>query len=235
MKKTAIQSFEGFTPEAKKFFYNLRNNNNKEWFEKNRHIYEKEIKEPSRQLVEEMAIHFAQLGLPYIADPKRSLFRINRDIRFSPNKEPYKTNMGAFFPFGLSNISHKSVGSPGLYFHFDHSDTFIACGIHQPEPITLKAIRVRIADEWTMLEKILKSRKFKSEFPDAWEGEPLKSMPKGFPKDHPAGKWLRLKEFTYWSPISFKDAYSPGLIELLCIKAVAAADLHNFILEAIEG
>ena len=93
--------FKGFTPEVRKFYQELEKNNNKEWFQANKARYEEFVREPAKELVYEMGLRFAKSGLPYYADPKKSLFRVNRDIRFSANKDPYKTNFGVLFPFNF--------------------------------------------------------------------------------------------------------------------------------------
>ena len=156
MAKKITQKFDGYTPDVKEFFRNLKNNNTKSWFDDHREFYINNIREVTKTLVNDMGMRFARLGLPYIADPKRSLFRINRDIRFSNNKDPYKTNLGVFFPFSLSPTVQKPVHAMGLYFHFEDSETFIAGGIHSPMPSDLKAIRKRISQDWEELIKITK-------------------------------------------------------------------------------
>jgi uncharacterized protein (TIGR02453 family) len=225
-------SFNGFTPKMNDFFKNLKLNNNKEWFAENRHIYEKEVKETSRALVEEMRIRFANLGLPYIADPKTSLFRINRDIRFSANKEPYKTNLGIYFPYS-TRFAGKSTESPGLYYHFDPVESFIGGGIHMPSTQALKAIRNRIAEDWEEMLKIIGEKKFKAEFDEELFGDKLKKMPRGFDENHPAADLLKMKEFTVWSGLELKTGYSAKLTDVIEKKAVIIAPFLDFIHEAM--
>ena len=227
--------FKGFSPKAKNFFAELEQNNNREWFNENKDTYEKLIKEPSKDLVSSMAQIFATNGIKYEADSKKSLFKIHRDIRFSKNKDPYKTNMGVLFPYTHPALSSKPIESPGLYFHLENSETFIAGGLHMPSNDALKLIRNRIAEDWEILNKIIKSKSFSKEFPDVFSNEQLKRMPSGFPQDHPAGNLLRLKGFTVYCKISFKDIISHELLKLLEQKAIALAPLNEYLAEALES
>lgn len=235
MSKQAISKFSGFTPRAKQFFSDLKANNNKEWFENNRHIYEECIKEPSRALVQEMALLFAEKGLPFVADPKRSLFRINRDTRFSANKDPYKTNLGVFFPFSINQAGQKPINALGLYFHFDTDETFIAGGLHSPEPDILRAIRQRIAEDWGTLKGIVENKKFRKYFSSILEGESLKRVPPGYPKDHPAERLLRLKQYLVWKNMEYSEAQGRNLISILEESAMIIAPFLEYFQDAAEA
>ena len=231
--KTINDGFNGFTPNALKFFNDLTNNNNREWFLENKTVYEKEIKLPSQALVAEMASIFAENNLPYLSDPKKSLFRINRDIRFSNNKEPYKTNLGIFFPFVSQYLIGKPVENPGIYFHFDCKETFIAGGLHMPDSAQLKGLRAKIADDYQYFEEIINDINFKKEFPSIFTEEGLKRIPQGFPADHPAAKYLKLKEFTVYSETNRQDSYSRNILEILLNKAILMKPLLEFFCDAV--
>src|SRR3989339_1502338 len=99
--------FNGFNPNIYKFFNNLEKNNNKEWFDKNRDFYINEIREPLKLFSSAMSEYFEAKKLDFGCDPKKSVFRINRDIRFSANKDPYKTNMGVIFQYTASQKAQK--------------------------------------------------------------------------------------------------------------------------------
>jgi len=221
--------FDRFSPKVIEFLSELEKNNSKEWFDANRATYEKEIKLKSQLLVEKMAQLFAQNGLSYVADKKKSLFRINRDIRFSKDKSPYKTNMGIYFPYSLIHQNVKDPLSVGLYFHIEPKEIFIAGGMHMPDSNTLLSVRTKIAEEWDSLSKIVSNRIFVKEFPVISFDNMLKTTPKGFPKDHPADKWLRLKDYTAFSLINQDDAWSEKLPELLISKAVALKPFLEFL------
>ncbi|MGA2298361.1 MAG: DUF2461 domain-containing protein [FCB group bacterium] len=233
--KTISTAFKGYSPKVKAFFKDLKDNNNRDWFQEHKEFYENEIKGTSQALVSDMAERFAMLGMPYVADPKRSIFRIYRDIRFSPNKDPYKTNTGVFFPYSLHQTAKKPVESLGLYFHIDFKDTFIAGGIHMPPNDILKITRQRITEDWEELDKILKSKTFKKEYPYSMVGETLKKVPQGYPAEHPAADWLKLKEYTVYCDIDFKDTYTEGLMDILEKKAKAMAPFLEFFQVALEN
>ncbi|MBM2816235.1 MAG: hypothetical protein HW421_2997 [Ignavibacteria bacterium] len=226
--------FKGLKPAALKFFKDLAQNNNKEWFTENKHIYENEVKEPLKAMVSELGVLFANEGLSIIADPKKAMFRINRDIRFSPDKSPYKTHAGVFLPYTLSQTNVKPVESLGLYYHFEPAESFIAAGIHSPLPPILKSLREHIAENWQEFDKIINLKSLKKEFPTIYESGSLKTMPRGFPSDHPAGKYLKMKEFTVFCEIQHKNSYSPELTKLMITKARAAKPFMDFLLSGIK-
>ncbi|MCX7735394.1 MAG: DUF2461 domain-containing protein [Candidatus Kapabacteria bacterium] len=224
--------FKGFSKDIYWFFSELKKNNNKEWFYENKSFYEKEIKEVSKQLVQEMSQRFASIGLPFIADPKVSLFRINRDIRFSLNKDPYKTNLGIYFPY-ISKMGERLPESPGLYYHFDPDESFIGGGIHMPTSQTLRSLRIKIASDWEELLDIINDKNFKREFPNEFFGEKLKRVPRGFDENHPAVELLKLKEFTVWVDINHNESYTKNLPDILERKAYVIAPFLEFLHQSI--
>ena len=221
-------TFSGLKPIARDFFKNLAKNNNKEWFTENKTTYENEVREPIKSLVSDLSKVFFDENIPYIADPKKALFRINRDIRFSKDKSPYKTNMGAFFPYTLHSTTTRPVESLGLYFHFEENSCFIAGGIHMPMPPTLKTLRETIADNWKEFEQILNDKTLKKEFPVILNNEKLKNVPRGFAPDHPAAKYLKLKEFGVYCEIDHKETYTSKFVDLFLKKAKAIEPFLKF-------
>jgi uncharacterized protein (TIGR02453 family) len=233
MTKARDFAFNGFSEEVPKFFLELKDNNNKEWFAEHKQFYEKMVKDTAKLFIAAMGERFAKLGLPFIADPKKSIFRINRDIRFSTNKDPYKTNLGIIFPYTFSQANKMPVQSVGLYYHLEHDGSFIAGGIHMPETQVLRAIRSKIAADWEEFNKIVNDKKIKQEFENGFYGESLKRMPQGYPVDHPAGDFLKLKEYTVFSNIPFELSYSGKLLDIIEKKAIAAVPLFDFLIEAL--
>jgi len=228
------QKFTQFNPAIAKFFKDLEKNNNKQWFDANRSFYEKEIKEPLKQFVSVMADLFYKNDMKYIADSKKSLFRINRDIRFSKNKDPYKTNLGIYFPYSLLQVVDSKPKSIGLYLHFERGQSFIAGGLHMPSPENLKSIRNKFLEDWKDFEKIISNKAFKKEFPEILGGETLSTAPRGYPKGHPAEKYLLLKEYTVFCNIDDKEFFSHKLSELMIKKGKALEPFVRFLLEAVE-
>ncbi len=222
--------FEGYNKATFKFLHNLKNNNNKLWFDANRNEYETVLREPSKILVTAMASIFAAEDLPFIADLRRSLFRINRDIRFSKNKSPYKTHIGIVF--GLDNLADEEWA--GMYMGMEPKGAAdISCyfggGAYAPTPQFLKAIRTRIANNYKRFEQLNNANTFRKEFPKGITGASLIRMPKGFDEEHPAAQWLKLKEFLYNSPLTKSDLKSENLPNILLKKITVAMPMLLFI------
>lgn len=223
-------SFSGFTPGLFKFLRDLKINNNKEWFLANKSKYETEIKNKTKEFVDVMAIIFSSLNLPYISNIKSSLFRIHRDIRFSKNKNPYKTNVGIFFPYQYETSKKgKLVELPGLYIHFEPNDCFLAGGLHSPTSEQLKRIRENISINYEDFNGIINSSGFIKEFDSFLQDSKLKRVPAGYPKDHPAAEMLKLKSFTVYNAVPQKLAYSEDLINIVAKKAKVIEPFLQFL------
>ncbi|MGQ7869033.1 DUF2461 domain-containing protein [Sunxiuqinia sp. sy24] len=173
------------------FLNDLRENNNREWFNDNRKRYE-EAKEQMLFFTELMIqeIHKFDESIPLI-DPKDCLFRIFRDVRFSHDKSPYKTHMGSFIARG----GRKSELA-GYYIHIEPGNSFLGGGIWRPEASVLKAIRTDIYNHPDSLKEVINDVGFKKYYPSI-EGEKLKTAPKGFPKDFEDIDLLRYKSYTF--------------------------------------
>ena len=233
MKKIEYSGFVGFSFQLAEFYDRLKNNNNRDWFAENKNLYEKYVKEPSYSLISTMSERCASLEIPFISDPKASFFRIYRDIRFSPNKEPYKTNLGIYFPYSLTSNKEKVPETMGLYFHYEAGSTFIAAGMYAPPSNMLAAFRNKIDHDWQTLEKILNDKTLKKEFPSGLTGDALKRVPRGFPADHPKEDWLRLKQFNLFCYIKFEDCCKPEFAGILERKAVTIAPFLEYFYNAL--
>jgi len=140
--------FRGFTPASMRFLASLKRNNTREWFQAHRDAYERDVRAPLAALVEEMDVRLAELAPEIVGDPKRSLFRIHRDVRFSNDKSPYKTNAACWFYHGDAGRGVGSTtphGGAGFYFHMEPGRSMIGAGIWMPPRPTLARIRERIA------------------------------------------------------------------------------------------
>ncbi len=199
MKSTAY-----FDSRALTFLRQLRRNNNREWFQENRATYEEAVLTPLRNLVEEMDVRFARFAPEIRGNPKRAIFRIHRDVRFSKDKSPYKTNAGVWFQH--QHASH-GVGSEthgagaGFYFHLEPGGCFAAGGIWMPPRPALNAIRDAIVARTDQFRRTISAPSFARRFRLSEEAM-LKRIPRGFAADHPAEHWLRLQSFTVSLPIS---------------------------------
>ena len=168
-----MADFPGFSPKAFKFLEELTNNQNRVWFAEHRSEYEEFVREPMKHFTEALSENFAKRDIPVWGDPKRSLFRINRDGRFSKAKHPY--NMHASGLFTRTGDKH----SPGvLYFRLDPLGSRCAAGYLQPETHILKKLRQGILDNpkaWLLIEKSLKRKGYELDY-----SHTLARIPRGF-------------------------------------------------------
>ncbi|HOB83447.1 MAG TPA: DUF2461 domain-containing protein [Bacteroidales bacterium] len=174
------------------FLADLKQNNYREWFQKNRKRYEdaRDNFESFVQLIIDNVSVFDPIlkGL----EVKSCTYRINRDIRFSPDKTLYKSHLGAFIVKGGKNNGNRLAG---YYIHVEPGgNSMVAGGAYIPPAPWLNAIREKIDDQGEKLVKILNNKELRSVFGEI-EGEKLKSAPRGFPKDHPYIEYLKLKSF----------------------------------------
>jgi uncharacterized protein (TIGR02453 family) len=197
--------FQGLGDGALTFLRLLKRNNRREWFQAHRDAYDSELMAPLRELVEEMDVRFAKFAPEIIGHPKRSVFRIYRDTRFSRDKSPYKTNAALWFQH--RNASH-GVGTEthgagaGFYFHLEPGGSFVAGGIWMPPRPTLTAIRDAIAAKPSDFAQSVDGTAFKRRFGSLSEEAMLKRLPRGFAPGHPAERWLRFQSFTVSAPLT---------------------------------
>jgi uncharacterized protein (TIGR02453 family) len=211
--------FGGFRPAAFQFLRDLARNNQKPWFEANRDAYERELRDPMRRLVETLHARLGRIAPEIVGDPKRSMFRIHRDVRFSEDKSPYKTNAGAWLyhrDAGRKVGREGEGGGAGFYFHVDATTCFMAGGIWMPAPPALLRIREAIAAQPTALARLTSAPGFRRRFDGLSEEVKLRRVPRGFPLDHPAAEWLKLQSFTARAPIERSVVTSPRLVDSLC-------------------
>lgn len=175
--------------ETLTFLEQLASNNNKAWFDSQRAVYEQN-RAGFTQLVEDWIAQASQVDANLLGQTaKASLFRINRDVRFSANKAPYKINFSAY----LSKGGKKYPGA-GYYFHLQPDASFLAAGIWMPPADILSAIRQEIDYNWTDFKKILENPSFAKRF-SVMSDEKLSRPPKGYSADNPAIEYLKLKSF----------------------------------------
>jgi uncharacterized protein (TIGR02453 family) len=210
--------FRGFGPGTLAFLRRLERNNRRDWFERNRPIYEREVRDPMRALVEEMDVRLARIAPELVGDPRRSIFRIHRDVRFSADKSPYKTNAACQFyhcDAGRGAGQDAEGAGAGLYFQLARGDCFVAGGLWMPARPALDRIRERIADAPEDLEALLAAPAFRRRFRRLDQEAVLKRMPRGYGESHPAAGWLRYRSFTATRPLSEREVQSPRLADLL--------------------
>ena len=216
--------FTGFPPTAFAFLRDLAAHQDKSWFQDHRSIYDNDVHAPMASLMAELITAFAKDDVPFAGDPERAIHRIYRDVRFSKDKSPYKTNISA----ALSRGGIK--GAPGMfYLNIAPDDCFAACGFYHPEPGTLDAIRTRIAADPDGFRQRI------ADLADAdltlSTDDTLKRAPAGY--EHVDGPdiaaALKLKSFVTLLPLSEHDVGSASLVAKLCRYARSAGAILDLI------
>jgi len=178
-----------FTSATLTFLRALKRNNNRTWFHERKADYERDVQQPMQQLIERLGREFQSFAPEQMADPKKSLYRIWRDTRFSGDKRPLKTNVAAVFPH-RRGTRHTSAG---FYIEIEAKWVFAGGGLYMPEPASLQKIRERIAEEPEKFRSIMTSAPLVRL--GGVQGEMLKRVPRGFPSEHAAADDLKRKQF----------------------------------------
>src|ERR1700756_1501006 len=138
-----------------KFFRSLKRNNRREWFQPRKHLFDQHVKEPMLELVSALNSEFAKFAPAYVSDPKKAIFRIYRDTRFSSDKTPYKTHIAASF----ARRGGERLAAGGFSFSVSHDQIEVAGGIYHPAPETMLLVRTHIAEHHQDLRRLLADRK----------------------------------------------------------------------------
>lgn len=211
------------------FLKSLKKNNNREWFEKNRKQYE---------LAKTDYLNFVTNVLNEIQlfdqsltelEPKKCVFRLNRDVRFSKNKDPYKTNFGASFSKGA-----KKIQTAGYYFHLEPGENFVGGGLWMPMAPDLNKVRQEIDYCFKEFASILKKPAFKTTYGDMDNSMKLVRPPKGFEIDNPALEYLKLKSFVVTRVVKDVELTDKHLIKNVVKDFKTIAPLVHFLNRAIE-
>ena len=213
------------------FLKNLKKNNKKEWFDINRGKYEsakKDVENLSAEIIKKLSAIDESIAH---LQPKDCMFRINRDVRFSKDKSPYKTNMGVYFSKG-----GKKGNTAGYYFHLEPGKNFIAGGLWMPLPADLKKVRQEIDYSWDEFSKIINSRKFKTAFGELDRSSEyvLSRPPKGYDDNNPAIEYLKMKSFIATVKIDDADLSSKELVKKIVLQFESLKPLIDFMNRAIE-
>ncbi|MEM8889056.1 MAG: DUF2461 domain-containing protein [Bacteroidota bacterium] len=211
-----------------KFLKELSKNNNREWFDENRGSYIK-ARDNFRAFVEDLIDEIIDFDPDLIGiEGKKAIFRLFRDVRFSKNKDPYKTNFGA----SLSKGGRKSPYA-GYYIHLSPDGNFFGGGSYRPEAAELKKIRAYIETNAADLHAITSDKKFQELFGNI-QGDSLKTAPKGYPKDHPEIELLRMKGFYVMTSLPTAELTQEGLAQKVAEKLKVMHPLVEFLNEAIS-
>lgn len=212
-----------------KFLTDLSNNNNREWFDDNRSTYQ-EVKKQFEGEVEKYIDVIASIDPDVAAcEVKKSIFRLFRDVRFSKNKEPYKTNLGA----AIAKQGRKS-GHAGYYIHIKpNGETMIGGGMYCPESSILQKIRQEIDYCGDEFKGIVEGKNFKGSFGELWDGDRLKLAPKGYPKDHTNIDLLKNKSFVAMRHFSDEDILNKDVPQLVLEQAKLIHPFNQFLNRAM--
>ncbi|MCC6540472.1 MAG: DUF2461 domain-containing protein [Bryobacterales bacterium] len=198
--------FSGFPPEALTFFRQLKRNNKREWFEAHKPTFEEKVRVPMVALVEALNTELAALAPEHVTEPKKAIYRLYRDTRFSKDKTPYKDHIAANFPHRRLD---KHAGA-GLYVGISHESVDVAGGLYMPGPEQLLTVRSALADRHGEFTKLASGRAFTTLLGEL-QGDQLTRVPKGFPADHPAADLLRRKQWYWYVRLEADLATSPKL------------------------
>lgn len=211
------------------FLEDLAKHNHKEWMDDNKKRY-LEAKEQVVELVAEV-IHQSADFAPGISElePKKTLFRINRDIRFSKNKDPYKTNFGAAIVAG-----GRKTGNPGFYLHIKPGSHFAGGGIYQPSPQALQKVRQEIDYNGKDAIGIITDATFKKTFGEPYGDDKLKTAPKGYPKDHEFVELLQLKHYVFMHAMTDQEICSINASKKIVEVYRTLQPFNDFLLRALD-
>jgi uncharacterized protein (TIGR02453 family) len=224
------RAFRGFGSGLFEFLAELALNNDRSWFEAHKRRYESEVREPALAFIRAMGSRLVELSKHFVASDQKvggSLMRIHRDTRFSPDKTPYKTNLGVQF----RHASGKDVHAPGLYFHVDTDGVFLASGTWHPEPEPLAAIRNAIVERADAWKQARDDKGFREHW--ALEGDSLSRPPRGFDKQHPFVDDLRRKDHIAVCRLSADEIMRPDMVERIIARYMASAPYLRFLCGAI--
>jgi uncharacterized protein (TIGR02453 family) len=217
-----------FTRKTVSFLRSLKRNNNREWFRAHKEDYERHVRGPMSEVVARLAVDMRSFAPELIADPKVSLFRPYRDTRFSSDKSPIKTAVGARFP---SRQFARGEGA-GLYFEVAPGWVWIGGGMYMPSSADLNAIREEITSSHPRLHRLVTSPAFKRACGEMI-GDRLTRVPRGYAKDNPAANYLQFKQFLGASEYEASFATSPGFYRELLRVFKAVTPLVKFLNQAL--
>jgi uncharacterized protein (TIGR02453 family) len=217
------------TKDILKFLKALKENNNREWFAENKAWYEKS-KQDFSEFVELLILEIRKIDNEIgVLEAKDCQFRIFRDVRFSKDKSPYKTNFGAYISRG-----GKKLNFAGYYFHMEPGEYFMSGGVYMPQGPVLKAIRQEIFHRIDEFKALINAQAFKKNFNGLSEMEKLKTPPKDFPKDFPDIDFLKHKHYIMSKSLNEKELLNPNLLKDARETYKAMVPFNHFLNNVIE-
>lgn len=213
-----------FSEEALRFLRGLKRNNRREWFEPRREVFEREIKQPMLALIERITEGMADYAPGFMRPASKCLFRIYRDTRFSADKSPYKTHLGAWW---ARNGLVKTSGG-GYYIHIGSGEFVIAAGAYMPEKDQMLAIRRHLLEHHAEWKRIIENRALLRAF-SVHDPMALARAPKGFPAEHPAIEWIKWRQWGVTAHLPAETALGANLAKEIEKRFRLAAPLVEFL------
>ncbi|MGD0731056.1 MAG: DUF2461 domain-containing protein [Terracidiphilus sp.] len=207
-QKQAPAAAAHLRPEGLKFLRGLERNNDRDWFNERKAVYEAELKEPMLAIVRKITDAMLEFAPDHVRPAEKSLFRIYRDTRFSHDKRPYKTHVAAWW----SHTGMEKTSGAGYYFQVSPKGVVIAAGAYMPEKEQLAAIRHWLLDHHQEFRKLLNKPAVKKTF-TVFEGEALTRPPKGFPCEHEAMDLIKCKQWGLRTELAADTALEPGFAQ----------------------
>lgn len=223
--------FTTFEPSLVKFLGQLKRNNNRDWFAKNKSRYEEDVLFPALSFVEAFQPKLKKISPFFLAVPKRvggSVMRVYKDTRFSKDKTPYKTNVGIHF----RHEQGKDVHCPGFYLHIEPKECFLGAGIWHPDNPSLVKIRTAIDQDPAAWKRVRDNKKFRSHFEFA--GESLKRPPRGFDADHKYIDDLKRKDHIGVKSLDAKSITDKKFIDDVASAFTSAKPYMRFLCDALK-
>lgn len=222
--------FTHFEPSLMQFLRDLAANNEREWFNVHKQDYEDKVRTPALAFIEAMEPWIRMVSPHYEASAKKvggSLMRVYKDVRFSKDKAPFKTNVGIQFRHEVG----KDVHAPGFYLHIEPQEIFLGVGTWHPEPLALKAIREHIVAKPGPYQDAIEHAPFKEIYTMA--GDTLIRPPKGYDASHALIEEIKRKDFIAISKLTEEELYTGDVCQLVASRFGRAQPLQKFICEAL--
>ncbi len=220
-----------FTPGTFAFLRELACNNDREWFQRHRDLYEERVREPALRFILDFAPRLKAISPHFRADPRPSggsLFRLHRDVRFSKDKSPFKTHTGIQFRHDGGRDAH----APGFYLHLEPGGCFMAAGSWRPDGPALRKMRERLLEDPDGWKKAVGGRAFRRHM--TLQGDRLARVPAGFDPAHPLAEQLKWKDLVAVASLEEKQAVAPGFLEEFAGLCRAGAPLVGFLCSALD-
>lgn len=218
-----------FIQDTIDFFRELELNNNKEWFEKNKKRYEANVKKPMEAFADHMIERMREILPDIEMTGKKAVFRIYKDVRFSKDKTPYKTNAGIH----INSAGKGDLGTPGLYFHIDPRVMGIASGCYQLEPPALRKMREYLAANPEEFQRQLEDKDFVKFF-GGIKGEVNKVLPPDLKEAAAKQPLIFNKQFYYWAEHEAEEALREDLDEYLMAHMRACRRMNEFLVKGLN-